>query len=202
MHLNKLICAFTLLFTTSASAAQVVTTSETDSGDPPSGTVTFVEPADNAVFPGTPDATVSVIVEFSGAVSNVDLDIDGEKTVSCPNENATQCAVDVTLAPGKHTIGATGTDTIGLPVAGASAAINVEVTAETATTGGPATDGSTGAPDGSTGASDGSSGGNDNDTVNDPAPDKGCDCTTHSRPAPGLALLLGLVALGRRRRAR
>lgn len=202
MHLDRLICAFTLLFTTSASAAQVVTTSETDSGDPPTGTVTFIEPADNSVFPGTPDATVNVIVEFSGAVANVDLNIDGEKTVNCPNENATQCAVDITLAPGKHTIDATGTDTIGLAVSGAFAAITVEVTAETATTGGPSTDGSTGAPDGSTGASDGSSGGNDSDTVNDPAPDKGCDCDANNRPAPGLALLLGLVALGRRRRTR
>jgi MYXO-CTERM domain-containing protein len=194
MHLGRLICAFTLLFTTSAAAALPVTTSESDTDGLPSGTVTFVEPADGASFPGTPDAVVEVVVEFTGAVANVDLTIDGEQTVNCPNANASQCAVDVTLAPGNHTISAAGTDTIGLAVAGAFAEIGVAVTAESATTGGP--DGSTGGSDGSSGGSDGSTGDSDSGGS---TPDKGCDCDANGRPAPGLALL-GLAALVRRRR--
>lgn len=200
MHFNPLICALTLLSSTSAAAAQaVVTTSETDTDGLPTGTVTFVEPTDGAIIPGSPDATVQVIVEFSGAVANVALNVDGEQSVDCPNENATQCTAEVTLTPGDHTISATGTDIIGLGVSGAFAEISVTVTAETATTGGPTTDGSTGAPDGSSGGSDGSSG--DSDTGGG-TPDKGCDCDANDRPAPALALLLGLVALGRRRKTR
>jgi MYXO-CTERM domain-containing protein len=186
MQLNRFICALTLLFSTSA-AAEAVTTSESATGGP-SGTVTFIEPADFSSFPGTPDAVVKFVVEFSGDVANVGLTIDGQKTVDCPTENASQCTVDVTLAPGDHNIAARGTDLIGLAVSGASASISVEVTAETATTGG--VDGSTGDSDGSTGDSDGSG----------TTPEKeGCDCDANGRPAPGLALL-GLAALARRRR--
>lgn len=201
MHFDRLICAFTLLFSTSAAAAQIVTTSDTDTGGLPSGTVTFVQPTDGAVIPGTPDATVTVIIEHTGAVAHVDLTIDGETFVDCPSENNSQCAVDITLTPGDHKIFANGTDIIGLAVQGASAEIGVTVTAESATTGGPTTDGSTGAPDGSTGGSDGSSGDGDSDSGGS-TPDKGCGCDTSGGPAPGLALLLGLVALGRRRTTR
>ena len=184
MHSNQLFCALVLLLTTPAYAAQAVTNSEADTGGEPSGTVTFVEPADNSVILGTPDAMVKVVVEFSGAVANVDLTIDGGQPVNCPNANASQCVADVMLSPGQHTITGTGTDTIGLAVLGANAAISVEVTAEAATTGGASTDGSTG------------------DSSGEPDPDKGCNCDANGHPAPGLALVAGLAVLARRRRTR
>lgn len=191
-----------------ARAATPVTTGMTDGDDTgPAWWVTIVEPQDDAVIPGDPDAEVEVVLEFEAFDSkNVRFWADDGPNQTCEGQTS-PCKLQVVLGPGPHTlnavthpdwhsiqvtvVGATDTtDTTAAPTTG-------EGTSTSADTSEPATDGEQ--PGGSSSTSDGaasaSGGGGDGG-------DKGCACAT-GRGAPdllGLAVFALLVPWRRRRR--
>lgn len=201
----------------------IVTTSETDSGEPFYSLV-IVSPADGAAFEGTPDAVVPVDIEFvgfDGVMIGLKVD-DVAVPADCADQFGT-CTVMVTLAPGIHTLVATGNageQFPGVPI-GASDPVTVEVTtsgettdATTGSSSGEPTSGASGSSGGSGGETDtaGSSGGATTDggatdgssgSGGGEGGDKGCACAA-SPGAPDLfALALAALALPwRRRRAR
>lgn len=101
--------ALLLLAAAPASAAEFVTTSDTDF-EPPS--VVIVSPADGSSFDGTPDAVVPVTIEHQGysAPNDVSLWIDEAEVGACPE--APPCTFEATLAPGTHVLKAVGNDVI------------------------------------------------------------------------------------------
>ena len=84
--------ALLLLAAAPASAAEFVTTSDTDF-EPPS--VVIVSPADGSSFDGTPDAVVPVTIEHQGysAPNDVSLWIDEAEVGACPE--APPCTFEV-----------------------------------------------------------------------------------------------------------
>ncbi|MBZ5711080.1 MYXO-CTERM sorting domain-containing protein [Nannocystis pusilla] len=137
-----------LLGVVPAAAASIpVTTGETDSDtfpDPDTGEgsmlITIVEPATGDVFSGTPDAAVSVTIEFEDIFdgkeihldSRTRLDGDGPWTTVkedvCP-AGPSPCTIQLTLSPDTYMLyawaegpgGATESDVIGIEVVDAAA---------------------------------------------------------------------------------
>jgi len=154
--------ALVLLLAAPASAAQPVTTSETDS-ELPEGSVTIVAPQDGAVIEGSPDAVVPVTIEYENfAGSSVTLSADGKHVGTCPQaapqDPIPPCTFEVTLAPGLHQLEALGEDLFF-----DQHMITIEVVDIGAETEGPATDSDTGSTD--TAATDPTGGETESDTA-------------------------------------
>jgi MYXO-CTERM domain-containing protein len=191
-----------LLLAAPASAAELVTTSDTDF-EPAS--VVIVSPEDGSVFDGSPDVVVPVTIEYDGfGALAVSLWVDDAPAATCPE--APPCTIEATLSPGIHKLKAVGDD-------GVTQADTHEITVEVKDTG-SATEGSatesdtetdTGSPteatssptsgeapatdtDGSdTDPTDGESDGSNNGNGDK----EGCGC----KAAPGAPDLLGLALL-------
>ncbi|MCY1061296.1 MYXO-CTERM sorting domain-containing protein [Nannocystis sp. SCPEA4] len=222
-------CSSALLFLVAApaSAAQPVTTGETDSGIPEASLV-IVAPADGAVLDGSPDASVEVTIEYEVFFgSQVSLVVDDQAPVLCSDNDTFTCTLEVTLAPGLHTLRAEGDSGQFQD----SHQISIEVKDVGAETEGPATDSETGEsatdtaaesesegesetanpttgptdPTGTTsgGDTDAGSDGDDTDGGGSSGDKEGCGCNA----TPGAPDLLGLALLAlvgpwrRRRRA-
>ncbi|MBZ5707995.1 MYXO-CTERM sorting domain-containing protein [Nannocystis pusilla] len=206
------------------SAAQPVTTGESDS-DIPVASLAIVTPETGAVIDGSPDAVVPVTIEFEIFLgSQVSLVVDDQAPVLCSDDDTFTCTLEVTLAPGLHSLRAEGDSGQFQD----SHEISIEVKDIGAETEGPATDSETGEsptetagdsegdsegdtdpttgpvdPSGATGADpDGSTDG-DTDGGGSSGDKEGCGCNA----APGAPDLLGLALLAlvgpwrRRRRA-
>ena len=180
-----------LLAAGSASAAQPVTTGDTEL---PDFSVVIVSPADGAVFDGTPEATieVSIEIEYFNPV-HVNLLINNADSVTCPAEPP--CTLEVTLPPGIHELWAVGDDESFRD----THTIKVEVkdtTTESPTSGSDTDTGSEPVAtdtDSDTGASDGADG---------DGGEKGCACSAGAGAPDLLGLaLFALVLPWRRRRA-
>lgn len=97
-----------------ASAAQPVTTGETDTL--PNYTVVIVSPEDGAVLDGTPNAVVPVSIEIEMFwLDDVRLRVDGAYVGTCPNPDGFDtdgtglpCTIEATLTPGVHKLEAFG----------------------------------------------------------------------------------------------
>lgn len=82
-------------------AAELVTTSETDGGEP-DWDVVIVQPLDGDALEGSPDAAVTLIVEFDPYfLGSVQTQVDDEEPVTCELE---PCQRELVLAPGQHVI--------------------------------------------------------------------------------------------------
>jgi MYXO-CTERM domain-containing protein len=195
-----------LLLAAPASAAELVTTSDTDF-EPPS--VVIVSPADGAVFDGTPDAVIAFTIEHEGWTSPLDvsLKIDDVEIAACPE--APPCTIEATVAPGIHKVTALGDDGV---VFVDMHEIMIEVKETGSATEGSATEGDTetgpdtetGSPTEATGSpTSGAEPGSDTDaTAGDTDPTEGesdgssnsgdkegCGCSAD----PGASDLLGLA---------
>ncbi|MCY1010619.1 hypothetical protein OV079_34650 [Nannocystis pusilla] len=178
-----------------ASAAELVTTSDTDF-DPAS--VLIVSPEDGAVIDGSPDAVVQVTIEHEGfpKPSDITLRVDDVEVGPCPD--APPCTIEVTVAPGVHKLWAIGDDGVALrdeheislevkdtgsASEGSASESDTETGSDTEPTGGaePATDTDANETDATGDATDGSGSGDK----------EGCGC----KAAPGLPDLLGLALL-------
>jgi MYXO-CTERM domain-containing protein len=212
--------ALLLLVAAPASAAQPVTTGETDSGFP-EFSVVIVAPEDGAIFDGTPDAVVPVTLEYENfAALSVSLSVDGEHVDTCPDGTPGNppppCTFELTLAPGVHELTAHGDDAV---TNFDSHTISIEVKDVGAETEGPATDSETGEsatetagdsegdsagdttspttgpidPTSTTtgGDTDGNTDGGDTDGGGSSGDKEGCGC----KAAPGLPDLLGLALM-------
>ena len=191
-------------------AAELVTTSETDGGEP-DWDVVIVQPLDGDVLEGSPDAAVTLIVEFDPYfLGSVQTQVDDEEAVTCDLE---PCQRELVLAPGQHVIRAwhEWDET--------SVTVTVNSSSETGETEGSASEGSdsegpdpTGEatdsegpdPTGSESASSGEAPATDTDANETDASDgdptegssnsgdkEGCGCNS----APGLPDLLGMALL-------
>jgi len=194
--------ALVLLAAASASAAQPVTTGDTEL---PDFSVVIVSPEDGAVFEGSPDAVVPVTIEFEFfGHAEVELLIDNAASAgTCPEEPP--CTIEVTLPPGVHELWAIG-DNVGLQD---SHKITVEVKDTGADTESPtssASDTDTGSePDTDTGSEPAPTDTDTTDSASDGADgdggEKGCVCSAGSGAPDLLGLaLFALVAPWRRRR--
>lgn len=189
-----------LLVADTAAAAVPVTTGETDSGGPPLVSVVIVDPLDGATLAGTPDAVVPVIVEFAGLEGPyVGLRADDVAVGTCADQSS-PCTLEVSLAPGTHTLIATAQAFADEPPI-ESDPVTVEVVEGEATgTGGAPTSGDSGDASGSSGST---GTGATSGPVDDPDGDKGCACSTRSGAPDLLGLALAvLLAPWRRRRPR
>ncbi|PCC71440.1 MYXO-CTERM domain-containing protein [Nannocystis exedens] len=195
--------ALLLLAAAPASAAELVTTSDTDFEF---ASVVIVSPEDGAVLEGSPDAVVPVTIEHEGfnplAVS---LWVDDEKLADCPE--APPCTIEATLSPGIHKLKAVGDDavaqfdsheiTIEVKEAGnATEGPDTETGADTET-GSPTTgvepatdtDATAGDTDATAGDTDPTDGGESDGSGSGSGDKEGCGC----KAVPGAPDLLGLA---------
>lgn len=205
-----------------AFAAELVTTSESDS-DGPLTSVVIVDPLDGAVIP--PVYPVVIEYETFGGGLEIHLAVDDVDVGNCAGQEEFTCTLEVTLTPGVHTLRATSfddahaisvtveegattdTDTGGSESSGDDSSGNASETGSGSDTSGnpttgvatgdPATEGDasteTSGPDGDSSSS--STGGSSSDgaaTTGDGDGDKGCACSTGTS-APDL---LGLALVG------
>ncbi|MCY0988852.1 MYXO-CTERM sorting domain-containing protein [Nannocystis sp. ILAH1] len=186
-----------LLLAAPASAAELVTTSDTDF-EPAS--VVIVSPEDGSVFDGSPDVVVPVTIEYDGfGALAVSLSVDDAPSVTCPE--APPCTIETTLSPGIHKLKAVGDD-------GVTQVDTHEITIEVKDTGSATesdTDTDTGSPTEATSsptsgaepatdtdASDTDPTDGESDGSNSGSGDKeGCGC----KATPGAPDLLGLALL-------